>query len=373
MKGRNTVRPPRGPVHASPLKFDAKLKVKKKEEIKANSACSRDLVLAFAVAPCASSDLLRACVSIRTCPRTERSRRKRTAPCRWTEPAPAKTRKQRNAPVSMAALRVAAGGAGPHRAAALVHPDAAPFLLRVRGLQSQEVLSGAQAVVVTQHAHDQVQRVSVQHVLVTRARRRFHGCFFLSRWVKDVIATTSPCDGVEHGPALLYSRIGPVTPLWRRTWTRPGSSLCLRERKAASRLAEDRADFTASLLNRRVSLAASHLSCIDVADEVQRLLEGLAHVELQLLYCSHILHPELGVRFRRAVAYGDRVNKQKGRGSQTETGEIRLTGTLGGVCVKTGDCAGPGQASQAGVHRLGALKNTGWHQALSKTTEKWSK
>lgn len=59
------------------------------------------------------------------------------------------------------------GGGYPHRAAALVHPDAALFLLCVRGLEGQEVLSGAQAVIVTQHAHNQVQRVSMQHVLVT--------------------------------------------------------------------------------------------------------------------------------------------------------------------------------------------------------------
>lgn len=30
-----------------------------------------------------------------------------------------------------------------------------------------------------------------------------------------------------------------------------------------------------------------------------------------------------------------------------------LTWALGGVCIKAGDCAGPGQASQAGVYRLG--------------------
>lgn len=33
-------------------------------------------------------------------------------------------------------------------------------------------------------------------------------------------------------------------------------------------------------------------------------------------------------------------------------GEGRLTGALGGVGVKAGDCAGPGQASQARVYRL---------------------
>lgn len=72
-------------------------------------------------------------------------------------------------------------GVHPHRAAALVHPDAALFLLRVRGLESQEVLPGAQAVIVTQHAHDQVQRVSMQHVLVTRASRMLSFCFVGSK------------------------------------------------------------------------------------------------------------------------------------------------------------------------------------------------
>lgn len=62
-------------------------------------------------------------------------------------------------------------GIYPHRAAALVHPDAALFLLHVCGLESQEVLSGAQAVIVTQHAHNQVQRVTMQHVLVMRASK----------------------------------------------------------------------------------------------------------------------------------------------------------------------------------------------------------
>lgn len=67
--------------------------------------------------------------------------------------------------------RITHGGVYPHRAAALVHPDAAPFLLGVRGLESQEVLSCPQAVIVTQHAHNQVQRVSMQHVLVTIANQ----------------------------------------------------------------------------------------------------------------------------------------------------------------------------------------------------------
>lgn len=40
-------------------------------------------------------------------------------------------------------------------------------------------------------------------------------------------------------------------------------------------------------------------------------------------------------------------------------GEERLTGTLGGVGVKTGDRAGPGQTSQTGVHRLQTFKNRG--------------
>lgn len=64
----------------------------------------------------------------------------------------------------------------------------------------------------------------------------------------------------------------------------------------------------------RVAPLASHLSRIDVADEVQRLLEGLAHFKLQLLNRSHIPHPELSTRFRRVVAYGDKVDKQIRKG-----------------------------------------------------------
>lgn len=52
-------------------------------------------------------------------------------------------------------------------------------------------------------------------------------------------------------------------------------------------------------------------------------------------------------------------------------GEGRLTGTLGGVGVKTGDCAGPGQTSQTGVHRLQTFKNKGC--LCPNQTEKWSK
>lgn len=52
-----------------------------------------------------------------------------------------------------------------HRATTLVHPDAALLLLCIRGLESQEVLPCTEPVIVTQHAHDQEQRVAVQHVL----------------------------------------------------------------------------------------------------------------------------------------------------------------------------------------------------------------
>lgn len=52
-----------------------------------------------------------------------------------------------------------------HGAAALVHPDATLLLLCVGGLESQEVLPCTQAIIVTQHTHYQVQRVSVQHIL----------------------------------------------------------------------------------------------------------------------------------------------------------------------------------------------------------------
>lgn len=52
-----------------------------------------------------------------------------------------------------------------HRAAALVHPNAALLLFGVSGFQSQEVFPRAQAVIVAQHAYDQVERVSMQHIL----------------------------------------------------------------------------------------------------------------------------------------------------------------------------------------------------------------
>lgn len=40
-------------------------------------------------------------------------------------------------------------------------------------------------------------------------------------------------------------------------------------------------------------------------------------------------------------------------------GEGRPTRTLGGIGVKTGDCAGPGQTSQTGVHRLQTFSKHG--------------
>lgn len=63
-----------------------------------------------------------------------------------------------------------------HWAAALIYPDAALLLLCVGGLESQEVLPCTQAIIVTQHTHYQVQRVSVQHIL---ARGTFKSSLFL--------------------------------------------------------------------------------------------------------------------------------------------------------------------------------------------------
>lgn len=51
------------------------------------------------------------------------------------------------------------------RAAALIHPDAALLLLSICGLKCQQVPTSAQAVIVAQHAHNQVQRVSMQNIL----------------------------------------------------------------------------------------------------------------------------------------------------------------------------------------------------------------
>lgn len=46
----------------------------------------------------------------------------------------------------------------------------------------------------------------------------------------------------------------------------------------------------------------------------------------------------------------------------------RLTGALGGVCVEAGDCAGPGEPSQTGVH--GLLKRTREDFNIDLTREK---
>lgn len=58
-----------------------------------------------------------------------------------------------------------------------------------------------------------------------------------------------------------------------------------------------------SFLRRGLLSPTPHLSSIDISDELQRLLQSLAHAELQLLDGSHILHAELSTRFRRAVAF----------------------------------------------------------------------
>lgn len=57
-----------------------------------------------------------------------------------------------------------------------------------------------------------------------------------------------------------------------------------------------------------------HLSGVNVRDELQRLLQRLAHAELQLLDGSHILDAELGARFGRAVAFsGEQVEALRQR------------------------------------------------------------
>lgn len=76
------------------------------------------------------------------------------------------------------------------RADALIHPDAALLLLWIRGLQCQQVLAGAQAVVVAQHAHNQVQRVPMQNILegsritnISNQKRK--PLFYLHLWCND--------------------------------------------------------------------------------------------------------------------------------------------------------------------------------------------
>lgn len=98
---------------------------------------------------------------------------------------------------------------------------------------------------------------------------------------------------------LYYSHTGPVRPPWRRTWTLRKPSPRLREQMAAFHLAMRRGSkicrtFSvlyqnnySMFLRRKVKVKmcpdlspASYLSSINVVDEVQRFLEGLAHVKL---------------------------------------------------------------------------------------------
>lgn len=131
-----------------------------------------------------------------------------------------------------------------HWAAALVHPDAALLLICICGLESQEVLPCTQAIIITHHTHDQVQRVSVQHILPGSP---VESTFILICtapwcWIHEPAARLSQLllhmsNQQQSCILLLYSHTGPVRPLWLHTSTRPESSPCLRARRAAFHLA----------------------------------------------------------------------------------------------------------------------------------------
>lgn len=52
-----------------------------------------------------------------------------------------------------------------YRIAALIHPDAAVMLLGISGLQCEQVLSSTQTIIIAKHTHNQVERVTVKHIL----------------------------------------------------------------------------------------------------------------------------------------------------------------------------------------------------------------
>ncbi|KAF3844910.1 hypothetical protein F7725_008073, partial [Dissostichus mawsoni] len=103
-----------------------------------------------------------------TCQRSARSRRRPTAPCRWTAPAPVQTDDR------------------------------------------QEVLPRSEAVIVTQHAHDQEQRVAVQHLLDPRKQLVGAGqevgrsCIILEFKGRKMMLDCGIHPGLEGMDALLY-------------------------------------------------------------------------------------------------------------------------------------------------------------------------
>lgn len=52
-----------------------------------------------------------------------------------------------------------------YRTAALIHPDAALLLLCICGLQREQVFSSTQTIIIAKHTYDQVERVTVKHIL----------------------------------------------------------------------------------------------------------------------------------------------------------------------------------------------------------------
>lgn len=161
-------------------------------------------------------------------------------------------------------------------------------------------------------------------------------------WPSDTSQSNQWTLNLKYSISLFfYSHTGPARPLWLRILKLPESSLRLRARRAAFHLAVKRSRiFTASslwyptwMMRYWVLWAwsdphrspASYLSSINIVDEVQRLLEGLAHVKLQLLDGPHILHPELGACVRRAVTCGGRTSS-----NQLEKRRVEGRGGRGG-------------------------------------------
>jgi len=52
-----------------------------------------------------------------------------------------------------------------YRTAALIHPDAALMLLGISGFQCEQVLSSTQTIIIAKHTYNQVERVTVKHIL----------------------------------------------------------------------------------------------------------------------------------------------------------------------------------------------------------------
>lgn len=206
----------------------------------------------------------------------------------------------------------AAASCRTHRADALIQPDVALLLLRIRGLQRQQVPAGAQAVVVAQHAHNQVERVPMQNILAALRLQTF------------MIINNSLC-WICTAELTHWSNEATLTPYLDTPRT---SSLSSGTKGSFPSCCQRSTVKDSELINTKTSPpVVSHLSGINVGDELQRLLQGLAHAELQLLDGSHILDAELGARLRRAVAFSGVT----GGGGETKEGNSRDGGMEAGT------------------------------------------